>query len=569
MPEARGGVPQPRLWTVLTPKWRSGLVRLRQERSGTPTKILLLAVVTVTFWSGLFAIAFRVLRYARNAPEIGGFLPGKVLSVVLLTFLSILLLSNVVTSLSTFFLAKDLDLLVGAPVDWLRFYVAKLLETTVHSSWMVALLALPIFTAYDIVYGGGFFFPFVALAAFIPFLILPAVLGSALTLILVNVFPARRTRDLLGLVAVGAVGTVVVLLRFMQPEQLVRPEGFRSLLDFLAALRTPANPFLPSEWSARMIMNWLDRIADPLPIVLLWTSAAAFVVMGAALHKRLYPPGFTKAQEGAEQFVRGSGWDHLVDRLLGRLPPSQREFILKDLRLFFRDTTQWSQLILLAVLLLVYLFNIRALPLFSGEGLSFYLATAIIFLNLGLAGFVLAAIAARFIFPAVSLEGRQMWLLRSSPLDLRMLLWSKYCIGTLPLLVLALFITVMTNLLLHASGFMMALSVGTILLFTVSASALALSFGAFYPQFDTENAAQIPTSFGGLVFMMTSVSLLGVVIAIEARPVLAYIQARQTGTALAFDGSIVVALLGVVVICLTVVVVSLRAGLRRIEQMDF
>jgi len=38
---------------------------------------------------------------------------------------------------------------------------------------------------------------------------------------------------------------------------------------------------------------------------------------------------------------------------------------------------------------------------------------------------VLASIAARFIFPAVSLEGRQMWLLRSSPLDLRALLWSK------------------------------------------------------------------------------------------------------------------------------------------------
>jgi len=71
---------------------------------------------------------------------------------------------------------------------------------------------------------------------------------------------------------------------------------------------------------------------------------------------------------------------------------------------------------------------------------------------------VLAAIAARFIFPAVSLEGKQMWLLRSSPLDLSSLLWSKYWTGTLPLLTLALAITAGTNLLLRASDFMMILS---------------------------------------------------------------------------------------------------------------
>ena len=77
---------------------------------------------------------------------------GKVLGVILLAFLSILLLSNIITALSTFFLAKDLDLLVAAPVGGVRLYLAKLAETVVHSSWMVALLALPIFTAYGIVY---------------------------------------------------------------------------------------------------------------------------------------------------------------------------------------------------------------------------------------------------------------------------------------------------------------------------------------------------------------------------------------------------------------------------------
>ena len=41
-------------------------------------------------------------------------------------FFSILMLSNVITALSSFFLARDLDLLVSGPVDWLKIYVAKL-----------------------------------------------------------------------------------------------------------------------------------------------------------------------------------------------------------------------------------------------------------------------------------------------------------------------------------------------------------------------------------------------------------------------------------------------------------
>ena len=68
------------------------------------------------FWTGIFGIAYRVLSYIQRVDDIGDLLAGKMLSVILLAFLSILLLSNVITALSTFFLAKDLDLLVAAPV---------------------------------------------------------------------------------------------------------------------------------------------------------------------------------------------------------------------------------------------------------------------------------------------------------------------------------------------------------------------------------------------------------------------------------------------------------------------
>ena len=553
---------------ILAPKWRTALTRFKQGQGGS-SKALVIGTVGLVFWLAVFGVLYRVLSYFRGVEEIGPLLAGKLLSLVLLSFLSILLLSNVITALSSFFLAKDLDLLVASPTDWLNIYLAKLGETLIHSSWMVALMAVPIFSAYGVIYDGGWLFGFYATVVLLPMLVLPAVVGSAITLILVNVFPARRTRDLLSVIAIGAAGGVVLLFRIVRPEQLARPEGFQNLLDFITVLRTPTSPLLPSEWATDAVMGYLVGPLEWMPLLMLWSTAAACVVLGALLHAALYPTGFTKAQEGAERFIKGWVWRSVLDPLFKPLSVAKREFVIKDLKLFFRDTTQWSQLILLGVLVVIYLFNIRALPLFTGERVPFFLVTVVSFLNLGLAGFVLSAIAARFVFPAISLEGRQMWLLRSSPLDLRALLWSKYWVGTVPLLVLALIITVFTNVILQATPFMMAVGAGTIVLLTLAISAMALGFGALYPQFETENAAQIPTSFGGLVFMMTTVALLAAVIVVEAVPVYGYLQATYEGRPVRIDGTMVAAFAGVVAICGVATVVPLKVGLKKMEGFEF
>jgi ABC-2 type transport system permease protein len=177
----------------------------------------------------------------------------------------------------------------------------------------------------------------------------------------------------------------------------------------------------------------------------------------------------------------------------------------------------------------VYVFNIKFLPL-RGEGMTRFLINVVPFLNLALAGFVLASIAARFIFPAVSLEGRTLWLLRSSPMSLRDLLWSKFWVGTLPLLVLALAIVGVTNYLLQVGAFIMWVSTFSIVFMTLAVAGLAIGFGTAYPQFETENAAQIPTSFGGLLFMMAAVAVIGAVVVLEARPVYSYLSAQTFKT---------------------------------------
>jgi ABC-2 type transport system permease protein len=498
-------VPSVSVWHVLGPKRITARRRLGRQSAGGG-KMASILLVGALFWMAAYGILYRILSYFQGVEDIGDLLAAKLLGLILLTFLSVLLLSNVITALSTFFLSRDLELLMAVPTDTTQIYLTKLTETVLHSSWMVALICVPILVAYGTVYDGGLLFVLVAVAALAPFFLIVSAVGSAITLLLVSIFPARRAKDIFGVITVAAAGGVVLLIRLLRPESLAKPEGFRNLGEFMAVLRGPTSPWLPSEWANDAIVGSLQSSFDPFPLFLLWSSALAMIVLGAIVHDRYYPSAFTRSQEGAQKHTAGHRFGLSMRFLFQRLGVIRSELMLKDIRVFFRDTTQWSQLILLSVLVVVYIYNIRALPLRT-DGVSNLFANVVSFVNIGLAGFVLSAIAARFVLPGVSLEGPTLWLLRSSPLRARDLLWSKYWVGTAPLLVMAFVLTLGTNLLLKVGPAMMALSLVTTAAITFALSALALAFGTMFPQFETENMAQIPTSVGGLLFMMSAIAL--------------------------------------------------------------
>ena len=101
---------QPSLLHVLQPKWRTALQRIREERnSGGRGKLIVLLLVAGAFWAFVFTVLYRILKALHAVQELGPLIPGKMLGLILLSFISILILSNVITALSSFFLAKDLD----------------------------------------------------------------------------------------------------------------------------------------------------------------------------------------------------------------------------------------------------------------------------------------------------------------------------------------------------------------------------------------------------------------------------------------------------------------------------
>jgi ABC-2 type transport system permease protein len=557
------------LLTIYGPKWRTS--RRRLSESGSLLRGVLLGAIGLIFWAVVFTVMYRILSYFRATPGLGEVLAVKLLGTLLLAFLPILLLSNIITALSSFFLAKDLELLAAAPLDGLRLYGARLLETFTHSSWMIVLMLVPVLAAYATVFDAGI--PFFAAAGVttLCFLIIPSAIGTMITQVLVNVFPARRARDILALVAIIGAGAVIAVFRLMRPEQLARTEAYRDLVDFIGALQTPQSVWLPSEWAAESFLVPLGLIqnGDLFSLLLLASTAAMVLVVGACVHGKLFLTGLTRAHEGAEREARGRA-RLPTERLLAWLPVTPRTLVAKDIRTFFRDTTQWSQLVLLGVLVMVYIYNIKVLPLFSGEDVGFLLKNVIVFLNVGLAGFVLAAIAARLVYPAISLEGGSLWLLRSSPLSLRSLVWSKFWVGVLPLFVLAVAITLGTNVILRVTGFMAVLSLVTITMLTFAISAMALAYGAVYPKFNAENAAEVPTSFGGLLFMMSATAFIGIVIALEAWPVYNALITLTRNRPLESDQYISLAfgLGSAFLLAATVMAVSLRVAVRRIEAIE-
>lgn len=554
--------------TLLSPtvlSWKNELFR-----KGNWLRRLFLAALAAGFWLGAYWTVRRVLAYFQSVHGLGPALAFQLLLIILLTFLSMLLFSNLITALSAFFLARDLPLLRAAPTASGDFFAARLAATAINSSWMVLFFTLPILAAYQSVFqGGALFFLWVALVLPL-FLVIPAAAGVLVTHLLVYCLPARRIRDVLFFIGLFAFLILYVLFRVSRPEQLMQPESFGFFLQYLSAMDTPSAPYLPSSWAAEIFGAALfRRPADLWFFYPLLASYALFLVWaGGWLSGLVHFAAWSKAQESRQ----GRRKDRLLDAVLGVVlrpfPPAARAVAVKDVKSFLRDTTQWSQLFLLVALIVVYIYNFKVLPLDRSPIPAATLRAVVSFANLALAGFVLSAVAVRFAFPAVSLEGKAFWILQSSPVALRSLVLGKFWLNLIPLLFLGCLLIFLSNKLLGVPDWMMALSLATVFSMTFGITAIGVGLGAMYPKFDYDHAAQIPTSFGGITAMIASVAFVALSVLIEAWPV--YLLASRAMRPDAAEPSLWVlapSLLLVAALAAAAVLIFVRLGLKSLDSM--
>jgi len=501
--------------------------------------------------------------------ELGDFLLRIGLSWLFLTCLSFLAFSGVVTSLSTFFLSEDLRLLFVAPVAGRRLFWARLAKTVSQASWMVVALVVPILVGVGVARSASPVYYLTAIATIVPFAVIPVVCGTAVTLLLVNLFPARRARDLLMLMGLVFAGAIILLLRYVQPEQLLRVESLPDVMAFFSTLQSPVTPLLPSFWAGETLFASLQAKWDFLHLASLWTTAMGMTILLRMAAERWHFAGYSRSQE-----ARKARFAHhrTIERLVDAFPasPVRRALLVKDIKVFLRDVTQWSQLLLLLALVLIYLYNFRVLDLDRVPAMAGIIKNVYAFLNLGLAGLVMATVAVRFVFPAVSSEGAAFWIVRTAPITFRDFLWSKYWAGLVPVLLLTTGLTITANELLGVDPFLKLLTTTAIVFMSVALAGLAIGLGAMYPRFGADNANQIAGSFGGVAFMIASVLFVLTMIALLGWPSSVYLfhQVRHRPIPILQLGLMGACFMGALGMSLATWLYAMRAGVAALDRMD-
>ena len=484
-------------------------------------KFFLFSGIAIFFFFGLYIGFYRIFAYLETVPLIGKVLTLKLLSMIFLVFFLMLIFSSLITSLTTSFFAKDLFFLFSSPVKPGTIFLYKFGQTIFYSSWMVGITLLPLLLAFGQIKQQNFFFYLIFLLLSLFFFFIAGSVGIILSTFLICLFPTAKLRNIFFIFIVLFGGGIYLLIRLLQPEQLANPDKLTEIIQYLVYIQAPTATYLPSWWLSGALNSYLTFNLDKFLFYtfLLLGSGLLFFLTLLGLGKSIYPSAWLDLQGKGIKFALKRL--EPVERRRLFLPGLSRKLILrgwrslliKDIKTFLRDSNQWIQIFLLIPLLTVYFFNLYKLPLDT-----FYLKSLVAFLNIGLAGFVLAAVVLRFIFPAISLEGQNFWILRSAPLRIKEILWAKFLFTFLPVFIFAGIISCGSNWLLKVDSFVYSLSSLTIFLFAFSLSGLGMGLGAVYPKFKVENIPQIETSSGGILYMLTALFYIGLTLSLLAWP---------------------------------------------------
>ena len=555
---------------LLLPSLLASRNRARRREGGDLTRGLMFGAVGILVCWALFQGAYWLTTQLESYEELGDYLLRLGLSWLFMTFLSFLAFSGVVTALSTFFLSEELRVLLTAPVPVRRLFHARFLRTVGQASWMVVIFLAPVLMGVGRARCASAGFYFMAVLTTIPFAVLPVAAGTLVTLLLVNTFPAKRARDILMLMGLLFAASLVILLRFIRPEQLMRVESLPDLTDFFATLQSPITPMLPSFWAGETLFASLRGSVDWLHFSALWMSAAAAIILVRMANERWYFSGYSRSQEAPKARFTEL---RTLDAIVSVLPwsPVRKQMLVKDLKVFLRDVSQWSQLLLLLALVLVYLYNFRVLDLERIPYMSGFIKNIYAFINLGMAGFVMATVAVRFVFPAVSAEGAAFWIIRTSPISLKDFLWSKFWTGLVPVLLLTEVLTIAGNELLGVDPFLKVMAAVAIVFMSFALCGLAIGMGARYPRFSSE-PAQIAGSYGGVAFMIQAVLFVLVMIVLLGWPASIYLFQRARRFPMHMRMSQELLMIGcfasAAILSVSIWLVSMRSGVQALQRMS-
>ena len=544
---------------------------IRRPGQGGRLRFVFLSIFGLVIWIIFFAFTIKVLGYLQEVEVLGEVLSRRFLSLLWVAGVGLLMFSGIISALSVMMLSKDIEMLMASPISLENIFWARSTQAILVSTWMPLAFMIPIFLAYGVVFKASPLYYLVAPLATIPLLAGAGYLSQILVLVLVNVFPARRTKEIMGLIAILGVFVLFITIRIMRPDELINPAGFMSVAAYLASLEGGSGNFiLPTEWALEAVWPLLSGKPGPMHslvwLAFLWSTVAALAVITSYVASAIYWPGYNKSLEGASRKL--SGRFNIIGsglKLLGRfLPPMHRALVVKDLKIFFRDHSQWSQLLLLGALLAIYIYNLSVLNLDRFPGSVIVVEIFFSFTNMGLVALVASVLALRFAFPSISGEGFAYWIIRSAPLTLDKFMKIKFWLWFPPIWVSAMILIYIGNYYLDLTPAVNGLSIGLIALLTPGLCALAIGMGASFPRFDAPSLAQVPTGYGGLIYMIISSLSTLLVIGLAAWPIIYFfsIESGKTTPSTPLLALSIALLAGALTICLALWFLPMKRGLK-------
>jgi ABC-2 type transport system permease protein len=476
--------------------------------------------IGLIFWLIFYIGSYEVLNFIRSLQFLGEILSQKLLSVAFFSLCIFLLLSTIITALSSLYISKDIPFLMSKPIEVKEILRMKTVETIVSSSWMVISFMPPLFIAYGVSYGAPLYFYLFFILLFIPFLLIPGGIGILIAHVLTKIFPVKKAR--LAVLATGLLLflSIYLVVRF---QWSITPRNLENFIRTFLALKTDS-PLLPSLWMTESVMALLKRqIPDVLYLLLILSNGLFMLMVSDVIGHKLYIDNLERIQPGSRYLLP-------VTRYNSFYPGRNGAVLWKDIKVFFRDAGQWTQLFIIGALILIYVYNFRAIPLkeLSVE-FSPFITELVGLLNMVLAGLVLTAVSARFLYSSISLEGRAFWIMKTSPLKANRLLWSKFLYGFIPVAIIMVGTVLITNMIVGVDHLLMTLSVTTILLLCISISGLGTGMGAIYPQFRYDNIASISMGPSGMLFMIIAFSIVLLTLFAEAWSFYLYKKAVVSG----------------------------------------
>lgn len=542
-------------WRLLCNTFRDAVRRQPLKVAGTVFSMLLI-------WVGLYILLLGTFRQVRQSMLEGVVATPLIFTFFFLALSGMLAFSTAILSYGTLFRRKESEYLLVSPFEPRDIVLVKYLECLALSSWSLLLLGLPLMVATAHIHRETWAFYPLFLGLFVMFIPLPGALGLLLAWFIALVSPKSPRRAIV-LIMILLGMAAAWWMRSILHDPASSGEWLKNFYDRIGLIQ---NAMLPHTWVSKGIVAAMQG-QNSLAVFYLWVTVANALFASTvviALVSRWFVPAFARAQvsggSNARRTSRLISWTAEV--LFAYLPRSQRLLAEKDLRSFFRDPLQWSQMAILLGLLTLYVSNVQRLWVDLAEP---RLQTLIGFLNLTAVSLILATFTSRFVFPLISLEGQQLWLLGLLPLSRGRMVMAKFLYALTITLIAAMTVMGVSVYRLQLPGPLAAMHLVSVGAVCVGLCGMSIGMGAWMPLFTERNPARIAGGFGGTISLLLSVAL--VVLSLVGVAMLS-IRATEAGYGAQLTPSLIGWATGIVLLNVVAAVTALSLGVRRFNRVE-